>query len=180
MRCAAIGRKLIAATLLTALTIAISSCGWQLRGAGSAGNGSALPGELHVKAREPNSAMARTLRRILTNKNVRQSSDAPLALVLQEAHLDKRPLSVSETGVTAQYQLILTIRYVYQRTFADNRLFSSEPQQVSSWRSYDFDPKIIVAKNQEEQALLEEMREELAWRILDAVPELSLQSKPSR
>ncbi|WP_018276923.1 LPS assembly lipoprotein LptE [Teredinibacter turnerae] len=156
-----------------ALCLVLSACGWQLRGVNPHSTSTALPGELHVLAREPNSAMARTLRRILTSKNIHPTSAAALTLELDDVRLEKRPLSVSETGVTAQYQLVLTVRYHYSQGAASAQPLRSAVQEVSSWRTYDFDPKIIVAKNQEEQALREEMREELAWRMLDAVPELS-------
>lgn len=165
-------RRLTTVLLLITLT---SACGWQLRGLHSASSSTPLPDQVKLVTTEPNSSMARTLRRILTSKNIAVAADAPLALVLEEEILDKRPLSVTETGVTAQYQLVLTVRYRYKNASASNPL-TSERLELSSWRSYDFDAKLIVAKNQEEQALLEEMREELAWRMLDGVPELNEQA----
>lgn len=78
--------------------------------------------------------------------------------------VEKKDLALTETGVTAQYQLILTIYFHIK----DNETTLVAPTQISSWRSYDFDAKQIAAKAQEEQALLKEMREELVTRMLIA------------
>ncbi|WP_236074798.1 LPS-assembly lipoprotein LptE [Teredinibacter purpureus] len=154
------------------LILLLASCGWQLRGANSSladARSGPLPPQLNVVVQSRNSKIAPVLTRILRNNNVEQIRTAPMTLVIEDEQLDKRPLSVTDTGVTAQYQLTLTLRYHYQTSSGseggDIRMAS---KKAISWRSYDFDPSLIVAKNQEEQALLVEMREELAYRILDA------------
>ncbi len=114
-----------------------------------------------------NSRLAQTMQLILRSKKVNLSNDAPVVLVLETERLDKRPLAVTETGVTAQYQLTLIVRYRYKTKMGEELLPS---RRITSWRSYDFDANLIVAKTQEEQALVEEMREELAYRILDSLP----------
>jgi len=76
---------------------------------------------------------------------------------------------VTETGVTAQYQITLTVNYHYKKRSGDTTTTVIPSRKLMAWRSYDFDAKLIVAKNQEEQALLEEMRQELAYRILAAL-----------
>jgi len=87
-------------------------------------------------------------------------------LVVENEKLEKRPLTVTETGVAAQYQLILTISFSQRKSNGD---VVTPTQQIVSWRSYDFDAKLIVAKAQEEEALIVEMREELAQRMLSLV-----------
>lgn len=113
--------------------------------------------------RERNHDLAIALNRVAWENRITFSSTGSTILVIEREKLEKRPLTVTETGVAAQYQLILTITFSRQQ--ADGSLISA-PQQIVSWRSYDFDPKLILAKVQEEEALLIEMREELARRML--------------
>lgn len=152
----------------------VSACGWQLRGAQTNSDNAPsadLPSSIYLQARIHNSKMSKVLQDILSSKDIQLTADAPLSLILDEETLDKRPLSVTQTGVTAQYQLTLTVRYHYQSHDGTNKLIEHTNRKVISWRSYDFDAKLIVAKNQEEQSLLQEMRKELAYRILSDVPQ---------
>ncbi|WP_075188230.1 LPS assembly lipoprotein LptE [Teredinibacter haidensis] len=155
--------------------VLLTACGWQLRGTDSSlsdARSGTLPGQLHVIVQERNSKVAPVLYNVLRSKNVERTSEAPMILVIEEERLDKRPLSVTDTGVTAQYQLILSVYYHYKtNSGGDGGEITQSSRKAMSWRSYDFDAKLIVAKNQEEQSLLQEMREELAFRILDSQPE---------
>lgn len=157
---------------LLGLVLVTTACGWQLRGTSPAADGSKaetveLPDQLRLVMWERNSKMAQTLSQILRSKNIQISDQAPTTLVVESEDVDKRPLAVTDTGVTAQYQLVLTVRYHYESGSGPAKQ-KTESRKVMSWRSYDFDAQLIVAKNQEEQALLAEMREELGYRMLDA------------
>jgi len=153
------------------LTAAVSACGWQLRGIQSSSSAGHIPDTLGLQVLTHNSKIAQQIQKSLRGENVVISSDAPLTLVLDDEILDKRPLSVTDTGVTAQYQLTLTVRYHFQKRSADNKVEPLPRRSVTGWRSYDFDAKLIVAKTQEEESLLKEMREELAQRILSDIPQ---------
>lgn len=127
---------------------------------------------LHM--RERNHDLAIALNRIAWENKTPFIKNGGTVLVIDREKLEKRPLTVTETGVAAQYQLILTITFSRQR--ADGSLVAA-PQQITSWRSYDFDPKLILAKAQEEEALLIEMREELARRMLLVLQKPASQQK---
>jgi Rare lipoprotein B len=115
--------------------------------------------------------MGQSLKKLLREKNIEISSQAPLSLIIEVEDFDKRPLAVTDTGVTAQYQLTLSVLYRYQANLDNTSDEDITPsKKILSWRNYDFDAKLVVAKNQEEKALLEEMREELSLRILDTLP----------
>lgn len=166
------------ACLAFSLAMLISACGWQLRGMQSTGSTAGqIPQTLGLQVMTHNSKMAQEIQKILRGKEVVISNDAPLTLVLNNENLDKRPLSVTDTGVTAQYQLTLTVHYHFQKQTGSDADRSNQeteqlaPRTVTSWRNYDFDAKLIVAKTQEEQSLLKEMREELAHRILSDLPQ---------
>jgi len=160
-------RLLLCASALCLIALQYG-CGWQLRGTqpGAASGRAALPTELHILQLERSSRMTKSLHKVLRQKNIALSPEASTVLVIERENFDKRPLAVNESGVAAQYQLTLTVRYHYQ--LQDG--ITTDSRSVRSWRSYDFDAQLIVAKQQEEQALIDEMEEELAYRILDGLP----------
>ncbi len=161
-------KKIFLFSCLTASVILLTACGWQLRGVGTnAGyfaKSKAITGsaELDIDFAERNVELRSIFNKILKQNKIDLADNAPTTLVIHNENLDRRPLAVTDTGVTAQYQLVLTISFSYTGELL------MEPTQVSTWRNYDFDPKLISAKSQEEQALMAEMREELAVRILAA------------
>ena len=112
---------------------------------------------------ERNHGLSVALNRVAWERNYTFNDNARTWLVIENEKLEKRPLTVTETGVAAQYQLILTLSFSLKRS---NGEVVTPSQQIVSWRSYDFDAKLIIAKAQEEEALIVEMREELAQRML--------------
>lgn len=115
---------------------------------------------------ERNHGLAAALNRVAWENKQQFSDTGHTWLVIEKEKLEKRPLTVTETGVAAQYQLLLTINFSQKNSNDDS---VGEVQQIVSWRSYDFDPKLIVAKTQEEEALIVEMREELSRRMLSLI-----------
>ena len=120
-------------------------------------------GGVRLVMKNRNHGLTTALNRVAWENKIEFSDSGRTWLVIGKEKLEKRPLTVTETGVAAQYQLILTITFSQQR--ADGTLITP-PQQIVSWRSYDFDAQLIVAKAQEEESLIVEMREELARRML--------------
>lgn len=151
-----------------ACLLLLTACGWQLRGVGSSSSYfsksriAAGNAELDINFVQRNVELRSVFNKILKQSKIELTDSAPVTLVIDHENLDRRALAVTDTGVTAQYQLVLTIYFGYVGDLV------VEPMQVSTWRNYDFDPKLISAKSQEEQALITEMREELAVRILAA------------
>lgn len=161
-------KKIRLLSCITACLVLLTACGWQLRGVGSnsgyfsksriaAGNA-----ELDIDFVQRNVELRSIFNKILKQSKIELTDRARVTLVIDHENLDRRALAVTDTGVTAQYQLVLTIRFGYVGEL------KTETTQVSTWRNYDFDPKLISAKSQEEQALITEMREELVVRILAA------------
>lgn len=153
---------------LTLLIFMISGCGWQLRGYEQykAGNTNKIE-QLHLKGKATNRLFQSSLKRQLEDLGILLNDDAPLVLTLKEESTERRPLSYGSTGIPVQYQLIMSIRYE----------FSSEPKTpankrvLTARRQYDFDTSLVLAKKEEEKKLLEEMRHELATRIIASLHE---------
>lgn len=151
--------------LLASLCILHSACGWQLRGMDRDKPEESAQGEAAFKLvmKNRNHGLAAALNRVAWENEITFSEAASNVLVIENEKLEKRPLTVTETGVAAQYQLTLTI--TFSQLAADGEV-NTPPQQIVNWRSYDFDAQLVVAKAQEEESLIVEMREELAQRML--------------
>lgn len=148
--------------IIATVTLLLSACGWQLRGVtGKAKH--QQPEQLHLIVQDGKTPLTKSIKQQMVRLKIADTAKAKLALIIDKEKVDRRPLAVSDTGVTAQYQLIYTVHYHYEDKASK---FALPGRKVVSWRSYDFDPQLIVAKAQEELALLDEMREELAQRIL--------------
>ena len=98
------------------------------------------------------------------NQNATATNNIAL-LVIEKETQEKRPLSYTATGVAAQYELTLDVRYHYEDTQYEIIVPS---QNLTSRRVYNFDTALISATQQEEKTRLAEMRQELALRILNS------------
>lgn len=152
------------------LLAGLSSCGWQLRGLSN--NLSPQGSEERLKALQltignTKGPLADALQEQMMRMKIALNESAKVVLVIEKEQVDKRPLALSDTGVTAQYQLIYTVHYHYQ---SEQGEALTPKRKVTSWRTYDFDAQLIVSKSLEEAGLLQEMREELSQRILGSTP----------
>jgi len=189
---------IIRCSLVASLLILLGNCGWHLRGlqaptvadenreeaivsqqeegsrpANSPAepnrkktSGSKTQASVKLVLKQRNNALTTAIKRTAWENNYAFSETGTKYLLIENESLEKRPLSVTETGIAAQYQLILTISFSQRNANGD---FVLPTQKMVSWRSYDFDAKLIIAKSQEEEALIAEMREELAQRIISAL-----------
>lgn len=146
----------------------IQSCGWQLRGYEQYKNGNVKKiAEVYLRNSSDNRLFQASLKRQLEDLSIELNSDAKISLIVHKESTERRPLSYGSTGIPVQYQLIMSITYAY----------STEPNTVPverklmARRQYDFDTSLIVAKREEERTLLQEMRDELASRIIASLSE---------
>jgi len=152
--------------LLMALLSVPTACGWQLRGYEKfEGTGERKMERLHLRTTSDNRLFQAALKRQLKDMSIALDPNAEYTLVLGTAKTERRPLSYGGTGIPVQYQLIMTIEYAYSNT-KQSALFN---RSLIARRQYDFDIELVVAKNEEEQQLLQEMREELTSRIIASI-----------
>ena len=144
--------------LVGLLAITISACGWQLRGF----NKGQLPPELSLKTDDPYAPIARQLQQTLVRRGVHITPTASLTLWLGAEELEKRTVAVTSIGAAAQYELRLEIAYSYTPKGAQPAL----PTTLTTQRVYDFIPGTNLAKAEEQQTLVKEMRQELINRLL--------------
>lgn len=153
-----LGLRYLPSALLL-LSLLLNGCGWHLRGMDSHQG----PGALHLVPEERFSALTLAMREAMRLSGVGDEAGAQLQLHLGREELEKRVVAVTSIGSPAQYEMSLSARYSY-KILGESRV--TLPQTLSVERVFDFDPSSTVAKREEENTLLEEMRRDLARRIL--------------
>lgn len=158
------GERVGIRTVVVALcALATVSCGFHLRGSG----GAMLPPSLaavRVVMAGPgvNEPLAVAVRQAITQAGARvvESPGAPTLSLVRES-VDSQVASVrTATGKASEY----TLRYA-----ATFRLDGPQPvaeQTVRLQRDYSFDPDRVLAKEQEERELLNNMRRDAAQQIV--------------
>ena len=163
-------RLLILFALLTS-----SACGWQLRGF----NQGELPKQLALKTDDPYAAIARQLQQTLVRRGVTVSPGAQVQLWLDKEALTKRTVAVTSIGASAQYELQLKVDFAFSvqgqgaqasSGTSTHQGSAATPTTLTAQRVFDFVPSSNLAKAEEEQTLIKEMRQELINRILAQSP----------
>lgn len=149
---------------LLLVVFGVGACGWQLRGWNAANPVSSL----HLVTQDRYSPLTLAMQKTLQQQDIENDTTAPVQLHLGKEHLRKRIVAVTSIGSPAQYELSLSVDYQYRSAAEDQA--KTLPRTLAVFRAFDFDPNNTVAKNQEEKTLLEEMRRELALRILQLAP----------
>lgn len=160
-------------------TLFQTGCGWQLRGSeGNSLESKEAFSHLSVFVNAPSqlSSMDKLLKKSLKSLGVDLDTQADITIELISERIEKRAMAYGSTGLPIQYQITMTTQYV-MRTKTDTSL--PEIKKVMSRRSLDFDPELVSAKDNEEQELHTEMREEIGRTILRNLRKLSTSLTPT-
>ncbi len=153
---------LLRITILACALGALSSCGFSLRGS------AALPVELQtlqILSAEPNSDIARELRRVMRNNDVNvedTETTGGYRLQVGQEQNSERALSVNSQARAGEYQLTMSVPF--QLLNAGTPVLG--PETISLERVYLADPENAAAKSDEARLIQQEMRRELALQIL--------------
>lgn len=151
--------KLLQSLCFVLFAVALSGCGFQLRDSYQlppAMQKVAVQGPLY---REINDVLTRQLD--LAGVSLVDHAQAELIIEVIEDRLDRRTLSLSESGQVAEYEMIYTV--IYELKAANKE---SVRQQVEVYRDYQDDPNFALAKTREREVLVTEMRQEAARQVL--------------
>jgi len=136
------------------------------------GCGFQLPGEYNVPfasvfvAASGTSQVAKRLQRELTNsptKLTTAAKDAEAQLNIVEEKRDRLILSLSGAGRVREYQLKLTVRYQLVESKGAVAIPTSE---IQLQRILTYDDSQVIAKQQEEAMLYQDMERDAAGQIL--------------
>jgi LPS-assembly lipoprotein len=89
------------------------------------------------------------------------AEQAGLVVVIVNDQLNRRTLSLSQSGQVAEYELIYTVDYQLLQPDKPAREL-----QVEVYRDYQDDPNFALAKTREREVLVREMRDEAARQLL--------------
>ena len=149
------------------ISLALSACGFHLRGAGQA----ELPAVLSTLrvaiegskvANDPLLAAMKTALRTQAGVTVVDSAEAPLLLLAGEQSTSQ-VLSIGTTGKADEY--LLKYEVSFRLVGADGKTLA-EPQTVRLQRDHAFDRFNVIAKEKEEADLRREMQRDAVQQIL--------------
>lgn len=146
------------APLLAALLL--SGCGFQLRGSSAPDLGGSL-GPTQISGLPDYHPMYRAVADALRNAGSEVSPGAANRLVLSNYRSDRRVMSVDSSHKAAEYEIREAVSYALRRG-SDT---PAAPQELSVRRHLS-ESSNILSGSREEQLLREEMRRELAQRLI--------------
>ncbi|MDX1736251.1 MAG: LPS assembly lipoprotein LptE [Halioglobus sp.] len=157
------------ALLLVATTILLGGCGFQLRGVGN--SATLLPEEwkqMHLVTNNPNSEFSREVsaRFELNGVTWAERADANYVLLLGPEDFQQRNLSLNSEARAAEFELTMRASFTVQT--ADGRVAMRQTTS-SVVKQMENDPRNVVGKSEEIRLLQQEMRAELAQRILRSI-----------
>jgi LPS-assembly lipoprotein len=138
----------------------LSACGFHLRGEYN------VPFASVFVAAPATSQVAKRLQRELTNsptKLTTAAKDAEAQLNIVEEKRDRLILSLSGAGRVREYQLKLTVRY---QLVESKGVVAIPTSEVQLQRILTYDDSQVIAKQQEEAMLYQDMERDAAGQIL--------------
>ncbi len=154
--------------LVFACFLSLSACGFHLRG--SEQGGAPLPpvviageaGGLHLELR------ARL--RAAGGEVVETLAAAQWVVRLLSEERERRVLSVGSSGTVEEYEIHYAARFAIEDKAGQTR---TGPETVSQVRSYAFSESAVLGKDAEQEALVNDMRREVAWQIVQRLRSLA-------
>jgi len=150
--------------LLSAVFLSLVACGFHLRGTVNLADSLKT---MYVQGIDLKTDLGRTLKRSLLSNNVtvlEQYQKGAAVLTILEKKVDRRVLSVSGSSAkVSEYELIGMIKYKISDD--TGRVLVAE-DKVEAVRDYRFDENQVLAKAEEENALREELQQQLVQNLL--------------
>ncbi|CUA83406.1 LPS assembly lipoprotein LptE [Pseudidiomarina woesei] len=152
-------RQLLQYLVILLVTLTLVGCGFHLR------DSYQLPPNMHNVAIEASafSEFRSVLKQRfeLAGAEIVAAEQAGLVVMVINDQLNRRTLSLSQSGQVAEYELIYTVNY--QLLLPDK---APRELQVEVYRDYQDDPNFALAKTREREVLVREMRDEAARQLL--------------
>ena len=151
-------------TLIVLLTTAITACGWHLRGSYS------LPPEITPIAVDGGGIAARLRNSLRSGSALARSSGDPAAsdLEILEEGDNRRVISVNADGNVDEFEVRYSVRWQLTAPGSDDssRRILIAPTTFRANRNFDYSTSTVLSTNEQERRLVEEMRDDIAQRIL--------------
>ncbi len=150
------------AVFVFTLLILLSACGYHLRGAVEVSE------EMRkIAMQSVSSSLTRAMKELLRGTDARivnNPAEAGIVIKALDEHLERRVLSLDSTGRANEFEL--TYRLDYQLLDKEGKELSEKPLHLELYRSYFNNQIDILAKNNEEAVIRQELYRQAAKRIL--------------
>jgi outer membrane lipopolysaccharide assembly protein LptE/RlpB len=160
--------------LLTCMTLAVISCGWQLRDMSPLANNL---GKIYISYSDSQANIALALRRELNSSLVQlvnSSSEADYIIKVVDTRQSRRISAVNVNVRASQYQLYQTVDYSV--TDPSGRQIIPLTTAYAE-RSHDFNEQDILAAENEESLIQERLRFDIVEQILNRIAETLLNAE---
>ncbi|MES1981414.1 MAG: LPS assembly lipoprotein LptE [Pseudomonadota bacterium] len=151
------------AILVVAMLLILQACGFHLRGH----DAFVLPVQtLYVQSPNDLTPFIIELKRVLQDNNVQLSDtaeQAQLTLQIVSEKTDKQILSLSSAGRVLEYRLQYRVSL---RAYDSNQHEWLAPEEITLGRVFSYDDTRILAKEQEENLLYLDMRNDAVQQVL--------------
>ncbi len=155
------------ACLLIGFGLALSGCGFHLRGTGV---DNVELEELQLSARNSYGQLYRNIRQALIIDGVTISESAPYHLQLVEERLDKTAVTYTSRATPAEFELVTSL--TFQITDERSRPLVG-PETLRTQRIFVNDTDNLTGTSEEEDLLRREMRDDLTRQLLFRLSSLS-------
>lgn len=163
----AICRKLALGLLLSTLILAVSGCGFKLRGYHDQAKAIGFAVQQLQLTADPESAFTAVLLEQIKAYGVQVKDNANIQLSILQLKLEKRTLSYNNRTKGVEFQLIRKLRFQVADMGTHQTLI--KPTDMQAERTYLYDNTKIAAMQQQEQAVLAAVDFDLANNLLTLI-----------
>ncbi|WP_250654873.1 LPS assembly lipoprotein LptE [Alkalimarinus coralli] len=145
------------------LTLALTACGFQLRGSAS------IPAELRLMSLNCSNDLSKALCQSLTKQlelngvNLVDSASANYILTIISLNSSRRAVSITDRAVAVEYEV--TNKATFNLVAADQTVIIKDTS-TSARQSYRFDEDNVISKTREEEQVKEQLNKQLAYKII--------------
>jgi len=154
-------RVIVNVVLILLLLATLNGCGFQLRGDYQ------LPETLTSVSLQSqvSKELSEHMQQRFVHSGIQVSkASQPITVRLISDKLERRTLSLFESGQVAEYELLYQVNY---QLFDNEQLLLERTVEVA--RDYQDDPNFVLAKTREREMLVDEMRAEASRLILQQI-----------
>ena len=151
--------------LISVLTVALAGCGFHLRGTATLSDTFARTRIEGVPSYDSLYEALRTLLELNDVQVVTPGQDEATAVVrILSANRATEVMGISGTGKAESFQMIYRVGFSASAAAGDTLL---EPQEITLYRSYEYDPTEVLGRENAEAVEFQAMLRDAAWQIVE-------------
>ncbi|EKF75768.1 rare lipoprotein B [Alcanivorax hongdengensis A-11-3] len=151
--------RLLRPFLVLLLTVWLSACGWQLRGA------TQTPSLDTVTLKGASAQLRYPLEDKLEDEGVLVHNESPYILVIEDEDWSRRTAAVDDQGRQAEIELRYQI--VWHLESRDSGALLTAPKRLMALRSFAWYPDNATASSDEEQLVREDLYDDIIVRLIN-------------